>query len=146
MDKAVKYIISCQNMDGGFGCTPGGESHAGQSTLYIIFHHFCLNVTFSMLCYSMHVSLFLLKICFFFLFSTRRECCLWLCHSLNLLFKLWTWELVFSSDAAIKRGVKILFSLAEPNLSSGLSSVIRAYWKQMSHLKVSILLILNFPN
>ncbi|KAL5175337.1 Geranylgeranyl transferase type-2 subunit beta 1 [Glycine soja] len=26
----VKYIISCKNMDGGFGCTPGGESHAGQ--------------------------------------------------------------------------------------------------------------------
>ena len=27
----MKYIISCKNMDGGFGCTPGGESHAGQS-------------------------------------------------------------------------------------------------------------------
>ena len=25
MEKAVKYIISCKNMDGGFGCTPGGE-------------------------------------------------------------------------------------------------------------------------
>ena len=49
VDKAVKYIISCQNMDGGFGCTPGGESHAGQSMLYIIFHQFCLNITFSMI-------------------------------------------------------------------------------------------------
>ncbi|KAF3646084.1 putative TPR repeat-containing thioredoxin TDX-like isoform X2 [Capsicum annuum] len=28
--KAVKYIISCKNVDGGFGCTPGAESHAGQ--------------------------------------------------------------------------------------------------------------------
>ncbi|KAF6142304.1 hypothetical protein GIB67_022917 [Kingdonia uniflora] len=28
--KAVNYIVSCQNSDGGFGCTPGGESHAGQ--------------------------------------------------------------------------------------------------------------------
>jgi len=36
-------------MDGGFGCTPGGESHAGQSMLYIIFHQFCLNITFSMI-------------------------------------------------------------------------------------------------
>ncbi|KAH1236772.1 Geranylgeranyl transferase type-2 subunit beta 2 [Glycine max] len=31
VEKAVKYIISCKNMDGGFGCTPGGESHAGQT-------------------------------------------------------------------------------------------------------------------
>ncbi|KAG7580954.1 PFTB repeat [Arabidopsis suecica] len=28
--KAVDYIVSCKNMDGGFGCTPGAESHAGQ--------------------------------------------------------------------------------------------------------------------
>ncbi|KAL3343478.1 hypothetical protein AABB24_027154 [Solanum stoloniferum] len=28
--KAVKYILSCKNVDGGFGCTPGAESHAGQ--------------------------------------------------------------------------------------------------------------------
>ncbi|CAL5331907.1 unnamed protein product [Camellia sinensis] len=27
---AVKYIVSCKNLDGGFGCTPGAESHAGQ--------------------------------------------------------------------------------------------------------------------
>ncbi|XP_054824194.1 geranylgeranyl transferase type-2 subunit beta 1 isoform X1 [Prosopis cineraria] len=30
VEKAMKYILSCKNMDGGFGCTPGGESHAGQ--------------------------------------------------------------------------------------------------------------------
>lgn len=28
--KAVEYVASCKNFDGGFGCTPGGESHAGQ--------------------------------------------------------------------------------------------------------------------
>lgn len=28
--KAVKYILSCRNFDGGFGCVPGAESHAGQ--------------------------------------------------------------------------------------------------------------------
>eukprot|EP00581_Thalassiosira_minuscula_P000823 CAMPEP_0183741662 /NCGR_PEP_ID=MMETSP0737-20130205/62742_1 /TAXON_ID=385413 /ORGANISM="Thalassiosira miniscula, Strain CCMP1093" /LENGTH=406 /DNA_ID=CAMNT_0025977069 /DNA_START=17 /DNA_END=1234 /DNA_ORIENTATION=+ len=28
--KAVEYIISCRNFDGGFGCVPGAESHAGQ--------------------------------------------------------------------------------------------------------------------
>jgi prenyltransferase beta subunit len=31
-------------MDGGFGCTPGGESHAGQSMLYVV-HHICFNIT-----------------------------------------------------------------------------------------------------
>ncbi|KAK4482595.1 hypothetical protein RD792_009759 [Penstemon davidsonii] len=30
VEKAVKYIVSCKNLDGGFGCTPGAESHAGQ--------------------------------------------------------------------------------------------------------------------
>ncbi|CAI0460743.1 unnamed protein product [Linum tenue] len=30
VERAVNYIISCRNVDGGFGCTPGGESHAGQ--------------------------------------------------------------------------------------------------------------------
>ena len=28
--KAVRYIISCRNFDGGFGSVPGAESHAGQ--------------------------------------------------------------------------------------------------------------------
>jgi geranylgeranyl transferase type-2 subunit beta len=30
LDKAVNYIASCRNFDGGFGCVPGAESHAGQ--------------------------------------------------------------------------------------------------------------------
>ena len=29
-EAAVRYIISCRNFDGGFGCVPGAESHAGQ--------------------------------------------------------------------------------------------------------------------
>ncbi|KAE8686538.1 xyloglucan endotransglucosylase/hydrolase protein 9 [Hibiscus syriacus] len=28
--KAVSYILNCKNLDGGFGCSPGDESHAGQ--------------------------------------------------------------------------------------------------------------------
>jgi geranylgeranyl transferase type-2 subunit beta len=27
---AAEYVMSCRNFDGGFGCTPGAESHAGQ--------------------------------------------------------------------------------------------------------------------
>ncbi|KAG6722401.1 hypothetical protein I3842_03G157500 [Carya illinoinensis] len=30
VEKAVSYIVSCKNLDGGFGITPGGESHEGQ--------------------------------------------------------------------------------------------------------------------
>ena len=30
VDRAVQYILSCQNFDGGFGAVPGAESHAGQ--------------------------------------------------------------------------------------------------------------------
>jgi geranylgeranyl transferase type-2 subunit beta len=30
VDKAVAHIQSCANFDGGFGVTPGAESHAGQ--------------------------------------------------------------------------------------------------------------------
>mmetsp|Transcript_1583 Transcript_1583/g.4134 ORF Transcript_1583/g.4134 Transcript_1583/m.4134 type:complete len:392 (+) Transcript_1583:656-1831(+) len=30
VDKAVEYIASCQNLDGGFGSMKGAESHAGQ--------------------------------------------------------------------------------------------------------------------
>ncbi|URE32418.1 Prenyltransferase and squalene oxidase repeat [Musa troglodytarum] len=30
VEKAVNYIVSCKNLDGGFGSIPGGESHAGQ--------------------------------------------------------------------------------------------------------------------
>lgn len=28
--KAVEFIVACKNFDGGFGCVPGAESHAGQ--------------------------------------------------------------------------------------------------------------------
>jgi prenyltransferase beta subunit len=27
---AARFIAACQNFDGGFGCVPGAESHAGQ--------------------------------------------------------------------------------------------------------------------
>lgn len=30
VDKAVAYIASCKNADGGYGTTPGAESHSGQ--------------------------------------------------------------------------------------------------------------------
>lgn len=30
VEKAVNYIVSCKNHDDGFGCTSGGESHAGR--------------------------------------------------------------------------------------------------------------------
>jgi len=30
VDKACEYVGSCRNFDGGFGCVPGAESHAGQ--------------------------------------------------------------------------------------------------------------------
>lgn len=30
LDKAVRFIRRCQNFDGGFGCIPDAESHAGQ--------------------------------------------------------------------------------------------------------------------
>ncbi|MCI4386247.1 hypothetical protein PGIGA_G00060070 [Pangasianodon gigas] len=30
VDKAVQFVLSCMNFDGGFGCRPGSESHAGQ--------------------------------------------------------------------------------------------------------------------
>lgn len=33
MDKAVEFVLSCMNFDGGFGCRPGSESHAGQVLL-----------------------------------------------------------------------------------------------------------------
>ena len=31
-EKAIEFISSCRNYDGGYGCIPGAESHAGQST------------------------------------------------------------------------------------------------------------------
>ena len=30
IEKAVEYVQSCANFDGGYGTDPGGESHAGQ--------------------------------------------------------------------------------------------------------------------
>jgi geranylgeranyl transferase type-2 subunit beta len=30
VDKAVDYIVSCANFDGGYGVAPGAESHSGQ--------------------------------------------------------------------------------------------------------------------
>ncbi|XP_043376566.1 geranylgeranyl transferase type-2 subunit beta isoform X6 [Dermochelys coriacea] len=30
VEKAVEFVLSCMNFDGGFGCRPGSESHAGQ--------------------------------------------------------------------------------------------------------------------
>jgi geranylgeranyl transferase type-2 subunit beta len=30
LPKVIDWILSCQNFDGGFGCVPGAESHAGQ--------------------------------------------------------------------------------------------------------------------
>lgn len=29
-EKAVDFVTRCLNFDGGFGCIPGAESHAGQ--------------------------------------------------------------------------------------------------------------------
>ena len=30
VSKAVEFILSCMNFDGGFGSMPGSESHSGQ--------------------------------------------------------------------------------------------------------------------
>ena len=37
VDKAADYVLSCMNYDGGFGCRPGSESHAGQVCAAISF-------------------------------------------------------------------------------------------------------------
>lgn len=29
VEKAVEFVLSCRNFDGGFGSRPGSESHAG---------------------------------------------------------------------------------------------------------------------
>lgn len=36
VDKAVKYFVSCKNLDGGFGCSPGAESHAAQRPPWVV--------------------------------------------------------------------------------------------------------------
>ena len=33
--RAISYVASCKNFDGGFGCTLGAESHAGQIFCYV---------------------------------------------------------------------------------------------------------------
>jgi prenyltransferase beta subunit len=33
VEKAVDFVLSCKNFDGGFGCRPGSESHSGQVCL-----------------------------------------------------------------------------------------------------------------
>lgn len=35
MEKAIEFVLSCMNFDGGFGCRPGSESHAGQVSLLL---------------------------------------------------------------------------------------------------------------
>ena len=35
MEKAIEFVLSCMNFDGGFGCRPGSESHAGQVILHL---------------------------------------------------------------------------------------------------------------
>lgn len=37
MEKAIEFVLSCMNFDGGFGCRPGSESHAGQVILQLKF-------------------------------------------------------------------------------------------------------------
>ena len=32
--KALDFVLKCLNFDGGFGCVPGAESHAGQVKLF----------------------------------------------------------------------------------------------------------------
>lgn len=55
MDKAVEYVVSCKNFDGGFGVRPGSESHSGQVSLGISDHftnylyHQAFNHHFSLL-------------------------------------------------------------------------------------------------
>jgi geranylgeranyl transferase type-2 subunit beta len=41
VQKAVDYIVSCKNLDGGFGAMPGGESHAGQSMSFLVCYMSC---------------------------------------------------------------------------------------------------------
>lgn len=37
VDKAVDFVCQCQNFDGGYGCTPGAESHGGQGLFRVFF-------------------------------------------------------------------------------------------------------------
>lgn len=44
VDKAVEFVLSCMNFDGGFGCRPGSESHAGQVSPLIQFQNLIIAV------------------------------------------------------------------------------------------------------
>lgn len=33
VNKAVDFVLSCMNFDGGFGSKPGSESHAGKMSM-----------------------------------------------------------------------------------------------------------------
>lgn len=65
MDKAINYILSCKNLDGGFGCTPGGESHAGQSRFYNLPYLFtdCQNILY-LISMSIPAHVYMLAHCF----------------------------------------------------------------------------------
>ena len=36
VEKAIEFVLSCMNFDGGFGCRPGSESHAGQDSWLLL--------------------------------------------------------------------------------------------------------------
>ena len=36
VEKAIEFVLSCMNFDGGFGCRPGSESHAGQDSCLLL--------------------------------------------------------------------------------------------------------------
>jgi prenyltransferase beta subunit len=63
----IENLMGCMNFDGGFGSTPGGESHGGQSGSLILlfsFFYLVLSITssfFSLLSLS-HISTFPLLI------------------------------------------------------------------------------------
>lgn len=65
VQKAVDYIVSCKNIDGGFGCTPGGESHAGQSVWRLLKFSeiFCLKFAISWSWWSQGLLLFNVVFC-----------------------------------------------------------------------------------
>lgn len=46
VEKAVNFIVSCKNLDGGFGSIPGGESHAGQSIVLLCYYYIVLVLHF----------------------------------------------------------------------------------------------------
>ena len=42
VDKAVQFVLSCMNFDGGFGSRPGSESHSGQVSLIVFLQNYTL--------------------------------------------------------------------------------------------------------